>query len=89
MNGARQDYHWLDMSTPALNHSQLLDMLNVRYVVVTATLPEPPSIAYYGKEVYRDSLTVIWENPNVFPRAWIVPDVYDNNDGTGCCSIVG
>jgi hypothetical protein len=39
MNGARQDYHWTDTYAEALFGSQLLDMLNVRYILVDAASP--------------------------------------------------
>ena len=83
MNGARQDYHWLDVHAAALSGSQLFDMLNVRFVLVPADLPHAPPIASYGTPVYRDDLVVVYENPNAFPRAWLVHDVRPNSDGEG------
>ncbi|MEJ7840018.1 MAG: YfhO family protein [Thermomicrobiales bacterium] len=86
MNGSRQDYHWLDTFAPALGDAQLLDMLNVRYILVDASIPENRSdyveIARWNTEVYRDDLVVVFENKEVFPHAWIVHDVQDNG-GTG------
>jgi len=83
MNGAPQDYHWLDIFAPALNGTQLFDMLNVRYVLVAANLAEAPGIAGRGQEVYRDEYVVVYENLQVFPRAWMVHIVGDNKDGEG------
>ncbi len=81
MNGAPQDYHWLDLFAPAVNGSPLLDMLNVRYVLVATTSQETPGIAYYGNEVYRDERVIVYENPRAFGRAWIVHEVRPAMDG--------
>lgn len=82
MNGARQDYHWLDVYTAAVSGSQLLDMLNVRFVLVPTGLPHSPRFAQPGREVYRDDLVVVYENPGAFARAWLVHDVRPD-DGHG------
>ena len=58
-------------------------MLNVRYVVVPADLPDAPPIARWGTPVYRDDLVLVYENPDAFPRAWLVHDVRPNHDGEG------
>jgi hypothetical protein len=81
MNGMRQDYHWLDVMRPAVSGSQLLDMLNVRYVLVPSNLQPLPSIGSDVKEVYRDDLVIIFENPNAYDRAWIVHDVQPAMNG--------
>jgi hypothetical protein len=81
LNGARQDYHYLDLMTPAVSGSQLLDMLNVRYVLVPANLDPQPPIATYADIAYRDDLVIVYENPNAFARAWIVHDVQPAQDG--------
>jgi hypothetical protein len=82
MNGRRQDYHWLDTFAPALGGSQLLDMLNVRYIVVDASIPDYRGdffmIDTEHTEVFRDSLAIVYENESAFPHAWIVHDVQDN-----------
>jgi hypothetical protein len=82
MNGRRQDYHWLDTFAPALGGSQLLDMLNVRYIVVDASIPDYRGdffmIDNEHTEVFRDSLAIVYENESAFPHAWIVHDVQDN-----------
>ena len=82
LNGSAQDYHWLDLYMAALEQSPLLDMLNVRYVIVPVELPKPVPIAEWGVEVYRDDLVVVYENPNVYDRAWIVHEVRPALDGT-------
>ena len=83
MNAARQNYHWLDLFAPALSGTPLLDMLNVRYVLVPATLDPQPAIAEWGAIAWRDTEVIVYENPNALPRAWIVHNVYDNKDGEG------
>jgi hypothetical protein len=86
MNGIRQDYHWLDTFRPALDGSQLLDMLNVRYILVDRWIPETRSdvraIAEAHKEVFRDSQVIVYENETAYQHAWIVHDVRDN-EATG------
>ncbi|MBA2247743.1 MAG: YfhO family protein, partial [Chloroflexia bacterium] len=86
-NHARQDYHWADTYARALYGSQLLNMLNTRYIVVDAQIPpdrlDHQQIARTYEEVYRDELAIVYENPRAFPRAWIVHDVRPNNDGEG------
>ncbi|MEJ7839528.1 MAG: YfhO family protein [Thermomicrobiales bacterium] len=81
LNGQPQDYHWLDLFMAGLDRSPLLDMLNVRYVLVPAELGTPVPIAEWGIEVYRDELVVVYENPNAYERAWIVHDVRPAMDG--------
>lgn len=81
MNGAAQDYHWQEVMTPAVTGSQLLDMLNVRYVLVPAALDPQPPIAEFGTIAYRDAEVIVYENPNAFARAWIVHDVQPAQDG--------
>ena len=81
LNGKVQDYHFTDLHWPALGNTQLLSMLNVRYVVVTTEVPFETPIAAFGTEVYRDDLTIVYENPYAFPRAWIVHEVRPATDG--------
>jgi hypothetical protein len=82
MNGMAQDYHWLDLFTPAVSGTQLLDMLNVRYVLVPTNV-KPPQIAAAGEEVFRNPYVVVYRNRTAFERAWMVYDVRPNNDGEG------
>ena len=87
MNGASQDYHWLDAFSSPLVRSPLLDMLNVRYIVVDLTInpyrADVMSIAETRREVFRTDLAIVYENADAFPRAWVVHDVRPNNDGEG------
>lgn len=75
MNGAPQEYHETNVQIAGLS-SPLLDLLNVRYVVVPAGLePDSPGLAPIASSwpvVYEDSASRIFENPDVLPRAWIV-----------------
>jgi hypothetical protein len=81
MNGAAQDYHYLDLMTPAVSGSPLLDMLNVRYVLVPQILRPQPAIAEFGTAAYQDNRVIVYENPNAFARAWIVHDVQPAQGG--------
>ena len=86
MNGKAQNYHYLDLLWNGAQ-SPLLDMLNVRYIVVDATLPadraDVLAMAKDRKEVYRDAEVVIYENPRAYSRAWIVHEVKPNDSGAG------
>lgn len=87
MNGEKQDYHWIDPFPTIFPESQLLNMLGVRYILVDARIPESrydlQLIAEGRDPVYRDDHVVIYENPDAFPRGWIVHDVRPNNNGEG------
>lgn len=87
MNEARQDYHWIDPFPTIFPESQLLNMLGVRYILVDARIPQSrydlQLIAEGRNPVYRDDHVVIYENPEAFPRGWIVHDVRPNNNGEG------
>ena len=55
--------------------SPLLDLLNVRYLLVPADAPERPDLAPLVAElptVYADEHVRILENPEALPRAWLV-----------------
>lgn len=79
MNGGYQNYHWADPFRGALGPNPLMDMLNVRYILVDTTIPEGrwdiALIANGRRVVFRNAHVVIYENPDAFPRAWIVHDV--------------
>ena len=47
----------------------LLDLLNVRYVLTEHYIPNPK-----WREIYRDESIGIYENQNVLPRAFVVPE---------------
>jgi hypothetical protein len=89
MNGAKQDYHWSDTYADALveDDSPLLDMLNVRYILVDIAIPtdreDHAAILENYEEVFRDEHVIVYENTDAYDRAWIVHDVRPNNDGEG------
>ncbi|MGB3328556.1 MAG: YfhO family protein, partial [Thermomicrobiales bacterium] len=89
MNTMPQNYHYLDLIWKGAQ-SPLLDMLNVRYIVVDATLPadraDVLAIAQGRTEVYRDAEVVIYENPRAYARAWVVHDVR-RDDGSGIAQL--
>lgn len=74
LNGHRQEYHERDVF-PAGITSPLLDMLNLRYVVVPSTPSKvselPPTLAGL-EEVFADDQVRILENPDALPRVWLV-----------------
>jgi O-antigen/teichoic acid export membrane protein len=47
----------------------LLDLLNVKYVLTQHYLPNPT-----WREIYRDPAMAVYENQELFPRAFIVPE---------------
>ncbi|HXV12963.1 MAG TPA: YfhO family protein [Candidatus Krumholzibacteria bacterium] len=51
----------------------LVHMLNARYVVTSARLPEQPSLTpvFVGDD-YEGTARAIYENRDAFPRAWVV-----------------
>lgn len=81
MNGAEQDYHFTQALAYALYGDRLLDMLNVRYILVPKSLDSQPDIAAWTKLVYQDNEVYVYENLRVMPRSWIVHDVQPSQDG--------
>jgi hypothetical protein len=80
LNGRVQDYHFIDVYERGL-YSPLLDLLNVRYVIVSAqpSQENPEGVRrferYFEREhptVYEDDQTKVFEIPQALPRAWIV-----------------
>ena len=78
LNGHPQDYHDSNVFPSGLD-SPLLDLLNVRYVVIPAELqagqPEFQWLIEHFPTVYEDGEVRVVENPDALPRAWIVHDV--------------
>src|SRR5665811_2408696 len=68
-------------------NSPLLDLLNVRYIVVDRNIPENrddhQALAEVRIEVYRDEDVIIYESPMAQPRAWMVYDVGSGYDRVG------
>jgi len=77
LNGTEQNYHNADIFESGLA-SPLLDLLNVRYVVVQHAPPagtaDPLDLGLGLTEVYADAQGRVLERPNPLPRAWIVHD---------------
>ena len=75
INGIGQSYHAANVLASGLN-SPLLNMLNVRYIVVPRNIPPGRPDLYHLIQqyptVYVDSNSRILENPDALPRAWIV-----------------
>lgn len=75
MNGQPQEYHSSNVLPTGLN-SPMLDLLNARYLVVTADVaPGWPDLLHLNQQyrtVYLDEYARILENPHALPRAWIV-----------------
>ncbi len=75
LNGHTQNYHHADVFESGFD-SPLLDLLNVRYVVMPAVLASDeiaPRFARPLSQVYADDQVRIFENPSAFERAWLEP----------------
>ncbi|MBA2277824.1 MAG: YfhO family protein [Chloroflexia bacterium] len=85
LNGVQQEYHgsWV---LPTGLDSPLLDLLGVRYVIVPAVTPtDRPEIERLARSwpvVYRNAAVRVLENPDAFPRAWLVHDAVPGNADT-------
>jgi hypothetical protein len=75
LNGTSQGYHNADVYAEGLD-SPLLDLLNVRYMVLPAAVNPDESLLRELKEahptVYKDDRAEVLENRDALPRAWIV-----------------
>jgi hypothetical protein len=76
LNVLPQNYHGANVLPEGIE-SQLLDLLNVRHIVVPAdiTAESPESLQELERElpvVYEDDTVKILENREALPRAWIV-----------------
>lgn len=75
LNGRTQGYHNTDVYPDGLQ-SPLLDLLNVRYIVVPTNLGENQEPLRELKDahptVYGDDRVEVLENRDALPRAWIV-----------------
>ena len=78
MNAERQDYHTAFL-LPSGTGSPLLDLLDVRYVLVDASLPQDRedvvALRQGRREVFRNNRVLIYEAENLPGRAWIVHEV--------------
>jgi hypothetical protein len=76
LNESGQGYHFIDAYEKGL-HSLLLNLLNVRYIIVPSHPPQEnqASLQRFEREhpmVYEDDQSKVLENPKALPRAWIV-----------------
>ncbi|HYH12077.1 MAG TPA: YfhO family protein, partial [Thermomicrobiales bacterium] len=84
INGKEQDYHTAFVSDEGVR-SPLLDLLNVRYVLIDASIP-PDRADIAGliegrDEVFRNDRVVVYETQSALPHAWIVHDVRSVEQG--------
>lgn len=86
LNGQGQNYHFANVLNTGVN-SPLLDLLNVRYIVVDRNIPETRddhvALAEIRTEVYRDENVIIYESQAAESRAWMVYDVRAAQDQAG------
>jgi hypothetical protein len=75
LNGRTQNYHDAEVFWAGLR-SPLLDLLNVRYVIVPSSthldVSDAAGLPRFQKTVYSDARVRILENSSAFARAWIV-----------------
>ncbi|MCA9877160.1 MAG: YfhO family protein [Thermomicrobiales bacterium] len=75
MNGEQQDYHTAFL-LPSGTGSPLLDLLNTRFVLVDASLPQDrddvAALRAGRREVFRNNEVIIYETEDLPGRAWIV-----------------
>jgi hypothetical protein len=75
INGETQNYHDANVLPSGLS-SPLLDLLNVRYILIPTTYPsDRTDLASLQAElpaVYRDDLVTVLERSSALPRAWMV-----------------
>ncbi len=78
VNGKGQDYHTAFVSDEGVD-SPLLDLLDVQYVLVDATLPpnrpDVQAIAESREIVFRTDFVTVYRRQADLPHAWIVHDV--------------
>jgi hypothetical protein len=84
LNGGMQDYHTAFLFSSAAR-SPLLDLLDVRYLLIDASLPryraDVAALTAGAHEVYRSPWVIVFERPSKPPHAWIVHDVRDTARG--------
>ncbi len=90
LNGQQQNYHFANLLNTGVN-SPLLDLLNVRYIVVDRNIPENRddhvALSEIRTEVYRDETVIVYESTTVLPRAWMVYDVRSGRDANGLAQL--
>lgn len=78
INGKGQDYHTAFVSDEGVD-SPLLDLLDMRYVLIDASLPldrpDVVSLTAGKEEVFRNEYAIVYESTSSLSHAWIVHDV--------------
>jgi hypothetical protein len=78
INQEPQNYHVANIRHRGVN-SPLLNLLDLRYVLLDATLPhdrqDVVDVRQGRTEVFRNKWVIVYENPNPLGHAWIVHDV--------------
>lgn len=84
INGKGQDYHTAFVSDEGVG-SSLLDLLDVRYILVDASLPldraDVVTLTSGHQEVFRTDRVVVYESQDALPHAWIVHEVSEIEQG--------
>lgn len=92
VNGTPQNYHTAYL-LPSGVRSPLLDLLNVRYVLVDATLPpdreDVVALTTGRREVLRTRDVVVYERDSALPHAWIAHDIRSVARGEALPLLVG
>jgi hypothetical protein len=89
INGHRQEYHERDLFFGGL-FSPLLDLLNLRYLVVPANAPERGDLARLTEvrpTLYVDKDVRVLENPGTLPRAWLVHEAQQVGPGEALAAL--
>ncbi len=90
LNGRGQNYHQTDIYPSGLD-SPLVDLLNVRYIVMPAALASDEVAPNFNRpltRVYADDAVHIFENPTAFPRAWLVHAAREVAPGSAIAALV-
>jgi hypothetical protein len=92
LNDTPQDYHTAFL-LPSGGHSPLLDLLDVRYALVDATLPrdrdDVVALTAGRHEVFRTERVVVYERIPTPRHAWIVHDVQAVDRGAALPLLAG
>jgi hypothetical protein len=90
MNGQTQNYHDAEVFWTGLQ-SPLLDLLNVRYVIVPPAnrvdVSDTAALARFSKTVYSDAKVRVLENPSALRRAWIVHSAIQSTEAQALAAI--
>jgi hypothetical protein len=86
LNGSAQNYHDSNVLPFGLD-SPLLDLLNVRYIIVPNKIPPGrPDLLHLSQRnrtVFSDNRIRVLENASALPRAWIVHQAEQVKTGAG------